>query len=297
MIIRRACFTLAVIGIVIVAFSQAIDGMGSKSTEEALVRALTTFGIARALNGVISVAQGTEVAIEPAGIGVILTPGQILDPVNDLVERFSWVMLVSSASLGVLNILLSMSAWLWSSVLLCIALLITLYFYWRPTQGSVGMRVFFTRIALLLLILRFVAPVIAISNDLLYQQFLEPRYETAVMQLQQTTQQITDINNESNPQQTVAADDDLLSRARSFYQSSIQSIKQATDIKARMARYQAAASHASRHAIDLIVVFVFQTILLPIMFLWFAWHLFKWVLLGQLPVRRLLNKAGDEDVD
>ena len=58
----------SVIGIVIalLAITKAIDHSGARHTEDALVRALATYGIARALNGVISVAQGTEIAIEPA---------------------------------------------------------------------------------------------------------------------------------------------------------------------------------------------------------------------------------------
>ena len=70
--------------LIVLAFTRVLDGIGSERAEEALQRALATYAIARALNGVISVAQGTELAIEPAGIGVVLTPGEILDPVNDL---------------------------------------------------------------------------------------------------------------------------------------------------------------------------------------------------------------------
>lgn len=46
-------------------------------------------------------AQGTEVAVEPAGVGVIFTPGQILDPVNDLLEQFSNLMLAASVAFGI----------------------------------------------------------------------------------------------------------------------------------------------------------------------------------------------------
>ena len=59
--------------------SQALDERGQEYADAALKRSLLTFGVARALNGVISVAQGTEIALQPAGVGLTFTPGQILD--------------------------------------------------------------------------------------------------------------------------------------------------------------------------------------------------------------------------
>src|SRR5690349_8497107 len=54
------------------------DGRATRQVEDGLKRALATYAAARALNAVISVAQGTEVALEPGGVGVVLAPGQVL---------------------------------------------------------------------------------------------------------------------------------------------------------------------------------------------------------------------------
>jgi hypothetical protein len=274
--------------LILLAFSRAIDHLGSDNTEQALVRALATYAVARALNGVISVAQGTEVAIEPAGVGVILTPGQILDPVNDLIERFSWVMLVSSASLGILNVLLSISAWIWLSVIMTAALLAMLYLQWAGSSRLSGTAItMVNRLVVLLVIVRFAAPAIAISSDLIYQQFLEPRYQTAITRLEKTTERIVEISNDTVPTDLpVPVDDDasLLDKAKQLYESAARSITQKIDMQQRMQRYESAASDASRHAIDLIVVFVLQTILLPVFFLWVVWQLLKWVMRGGIKV-------------
>ena len=96
----RLILGLVSIVLIMIAASGIVDRTGREYLNESMTRTLVTFGIARALNGVISVAQGTEVAIEPAGVGVNFAPGEILDPVNDMIERFSWVMLSASASLG-----------------------------------------------------------------------------------------------------------------------------------------------------------------------------------------------------
>ncbi len=280
MIDRKVWISITAAILVLLAFTGAVDKAGTQRTEDALLRALATYGIARALNGVISVAQGTEVAIEPAGVGIILTPGQILDPVNDLVERFSWVMLVSSASLGVLNVLLSISAWIWLSLILTICLAALVYFQWRP--DSAGISTVITRMAVVLIVLRFAAPLIAINNDVIYWQFLDDGYQQATSGLKQTTQRIAAISeNDAETTNPVAVEENLLDRARALYESTAQSIRHKVDMEARMQRYQQAASNASRYAIDLIVIFIFQTILLPIIFIWLVWHAMKWALLGQ----------------
>ena len=70
-----------------IAFSSvtSVDRFAETEYQALFQRALVTFALARTLNGVISAVQGTELALQPAGVGVTLTPGEILDPVNDLV--------------------------------------------------------------------------------------------------------------------------------------------------------------------------------------------------------------------
>ena len=60
---------------------------------------LSVYAVLRGLNAVISTAQGTELSIEPMGVGLTLTPGEILDPLNDLIEQVSTVLLFASASI------------------------------------------------------------------------------------------------------------------------------------------------------------------------------------------------------
>ena len=65
---------LALLALIAVSFARPIDRSGESQLDDAFTRALIGFGIARTLNGVISVAQGTEFAVQPAGIGSISPP-------------------------------------------------------------------------------------------------------------------------------------------------------------------------------------------------------------------------------
>ena len=84
------------------AFSFTLDENSKKLVDDSFKQAVIVFGSAKALNGVISLAQGTEINLP----FVIVAVGEILDPINDLVEQFSLIMLASLVSLGIQKILL-----------------------------------------------------------------------------------------------------------------------------------------------------------------------------------------------
>ena len=132
---RRIAWTATILLSVAIAASGVVDETAGELAEDAFKRALVTFAVARTLNGVISLAQGTELSLEPGGVGVNLGVGEILDPVNDLVEQFSGVMLVAASSLGLQNVLLRITAWWGCTALLCGAGLVALAALWWPAPG------------------------------------------------------------------------------------------------------------------------------------------------------------------
>ena len=260
----KILFTIILVIAIGLIASQALDERGQEYTDAALKRSLLTFGVARALNGVISVAQGTEIALQPAGVGLTFTPGQILDPINDLVERFSWVMLMSSASIGIQKTLLLISAWPWFSGITLLILVATLTMLWLPKLQNHQANRLMLKLALLALVLRLSVPCIAIASEWVYQGFLAPQYNEATAQLQKTTDNIGQINQ----QNLVSGEEGVSSgsfwdNATQFYNSATQSI----DIDAQFAQYKMAAAEASEYLVDLIVVFIFQTVLLPLVFM------------------------------
>lgn len=256
-------FTLLALLLLLVAQQGIIDRFGLRYTEDGFKRALITFAVARSLNGVISVAQGTEVALQPAGVGINFAPGQILDPVNDLIERFSWVMLVSTTSLGLQKVLLQIFASPHFTLLLAIVMALALALLWRSRDGTQLLGRFFYRAMLLLLVLRFVVPLVALGSELLFTTFLQPQYESTTQGIEQVREEIGRIHHGST-MAALPAENSLLGRAREWYQSTLQAI----DIEATLKQYQQAAADVSEQLVQLIVIFVLQTVLLPLLFLW-----------------------------
>ena len=250
--------------------SFSVDSFGERYTEEGLTRSLAAFGIAKGLNGLISVVQGTEVAVEPVGVGVILTPGQILDPVNDLIERFSWVMLICTTSLGIQSILLSIFSSFYFSIAVALTLFVLVLFIWIQPQSSAVLKNIFYRLAIFLIILRFFIPLMAIASDALYKAFLEPTYIESKQQLEQSNTTIANLsdNQKINKETTDKSWFEVMS-------SSIDSVMESLDVDRYYEQLKVEADNLTGHIIDLIVVFTMQTILFPLIFIWLSMKLIR----------------------
>ena len=270
-----AAVAVAVLLSVVLACLPQTDAAGRAHVDEAFRRALVGYALARGLNGVISVAQGTEVAVQPAGVGVNFAPGEILDPINDLVERFSWIMMLATSSLGIQKVLLSMSAW--QGLLVALAAIGLLLVASRFLAGAERLSPVLQRVFLFLLLLRFMMPAIAVANDWVYRTFLQEDYVAATATLERARDRIGDLNEEATEARRESAPEGFVDRARSLYRQALESV----DIDARLERYRAASESVSESTIRLVVVFLMQTLVFPLVFLY--------VVLGLL--RRLVRSG------
>ena len=259
---------VALLAVSILSVTPFLDQRALANYESLFQRALVTFALARTLNGVISAVQGTELALQPAGIGVTLTPGELLDPINDLVERFSWIMLGATVSLGIQQVLLEISAW-WLVQGLVVALAVWLLaLYWtRGGVASTHQRVVL-RALLVALFLRFAVPLTLIANDLVYQVFLEPRYVSSTEVIEDAGKDISALS-EREPQAEVAGDDEyFLGSIIGSMGRAMRDTADGLDLSERVKRITERARDMVEHLIQLAVVFILQTGLLPILFLW-----------------------------
>jgi len=262
--INRWLLSLVLLLAAVLSVTPFLDQRAAADYDQLFQRALITFALARTINGVISVVQGTEIALQPAGVGVTLTPGEILDPVNDLVERFSWIMMGATISLGVQNVLLDISAWWVIQILLTALAAWLLIRLWYPGQASQFSRILLTRVFPLLLFIRFAVPVMLIANDLLYQQFLEQRYQQSTEIITEAGRELEQIRVEASAASPGDDEDNMLDAITRAWSSTVDSI----DLSGRLNAMQAHAAEVIEHLIQLSVVFVLQTVLMPIAFLW-----------------------------
>lgn len=270
---------LIIIGLAIsglLAGSKALDYYGEQYTDEALKRSLVAFAVARGLNGLISVAQEAEIAMQPAGVGLTLSPGEILDPINDLIERFSVVMLITASAIGVQKLLLTMGAWSFFNYAIILYWFFTagylLYQHHKKRHNNTAI----IKIALFLVLVRFATPMMALGSEALYQGFLANDYQVASQGLEQTENKIR--NNTPDEHQVTEELSTLEKTKRWFTEAASQ-----LDIRKQIAAYQDAAEQASQSVIQLITLFLVQTVLFPLLFLWLMVKLGKSVIRTSTP--------------
>ncbi len=250
----RAVLALSVAIVVLCSWLAPLDSAAIQQVDAGLKRALATFATARALNAVISVAQGTEVSVQPAGVGVNFTPGQLLDPVNDLVEQFSNLMLAASVAFGVQRVFIAIGAHWLVSLVLTAAVLGWAWFRFRQRPAPAWL----SRVLVVLLMVRFAVPVATVGTDVLFQRFLVSDYGTSQQAIDIASGQAEKLN----PPIPVAPENQgLLERMKAWWSQNL-------DIKTRFENLKLAAEQATEHIIRLMVIFVLQTLVLPLLLLW-----------------------------
>ena len=273
--VRNLLLTLLIAISVLLVVMRPLDDLGARYLDTSFKQALASFAIARGLNGVISVAQGTEVAVQPAGVGINFTPGEILDPVNDLIERFSWIMLLSSSSIGAQKVLLAVSSWYGLAALFVLVATVYLGSLWWQKSWLSDSRHWLSRLFLLLLLIRFSVPLVAVLNEWVYQGFLQSQHSEAAAELRKASDEISEISREPGAEASLPTQENgLIEQARQLYDSALSQV----DFSARLDRYKAAAETISENTIQLIVVYILQTVLFPLLFLWGFIRLFRWMI-------------------
>ena len=244
-------------------WSGTLERIARSEAEAALGRVVVAFGLARTLNGAISVAQGTEIALQPAGVGVTLTAGEVLDPLNDLVERFSILALTATISLQGQILLTELLSTHWVNLLLSACVGIYLLTALLPPLRRYEKVA--ARITSLVMFTRLIFVVVMFTANWLGNLTLSERHTEAVAELTQTREDISTINKEAEPPATTG-ETSMLDRVTDFFAEQ----RDALDIGNRLQAVLDRAEQAVSHLITLSVLFLLQYVALPIGAFWLA---------------------------
>ena len=248
--------------IILLALSYVFDIKGKELVDNSFSQAVVVFGSAKALNAVISLAQGTEIDLPFLTIAV----GEVLDPINDLIEQFSLIMLASMTSLGIQKILMNfVTSDFYNIVLTCSVLILNLWLFYRFAKDE-KVRMLFFKITIILIFLRFAIPSMSYVNDLAYNSIVKPQYN-----IEKLNQNIIGVKEEVSKvmHETIKEKENKSILAKftekldsSYYYKKIEEYKKAVD-------------NSSEYIIALIIAFVFQTIFLPLLFLFLLYHFIR----------------------
>ena len=240
---QKAIVIISLLAICTISFLPYLDMYGKEQNEKILKSSMITYAAARGVNGAISVIQETQV-----GAGVVLQPGQILDPLNDLIERFSSVILFSMASLGIQNMMIYLgSSMLVKFIILVSSLSIVVLLLLTKVKVS-NIHTIMVKLLIIGIFLRFSIPTVTIVNQLLYSAFMESKVTEAV---------------EGFDQEQLSTDEE---EDESLWDSIVGSV---TDVTDEIGNFMSSIEAITRRVIDLIAIFIIQTILIPSLFLLF----------------------------
>lgn len=237
---------IATIGWQELTHNQLIGGLETRSAtylDNTLRKAATAFLVARALNATISVLQSFTVT---PFIGAI-SLGEVLDPINDLVERFSLVMLVVTVSIGIQKLLMEIGIAInltWVILPALAFILISLFSVNENTRHR--LRLLAYRMLIFVLLIRFAIPMTGFVGSYISTTFLAEKQDTALSAIEASKKEITSI-----------------------------SLKEAsTSPNESLERLQEHSRYIVEHIISLITLFILETILFPLLILWGLMKLF-----------------------
>ncbi|TDG11659.1 hypothetical protein E2F43_18280 [Seongchinamella unica] len=157
---------LATIGTVALAWSGILDELSTRHIDNALLGSGAIYATARGINALVSVLQGTEMN----AFLLTFTVGELLDPVNDLIERFSGVMMLALGSLALQKILLEVVSDATFNILLTVlgvAVIATSYFGFDSTYRKLA------RFFLVTVVIRFSFALMILANSWADAVFLD----------------------------------------------------------------------------------------------------------------------------
>jgi len=230
------------------------DAAADDYLSHALTDNLVIYASARTINAVISVIQSIEVSVS-LGAGLALHPGEALDPLNDLIERFSGFVLYGLAALGLQQVVLIASSSLLSKILISAAAL------GLGACVLLGLRVntTFKRLMCLLLLVRF-----ALLIEVGISWGLDQLYFN-----QQQTQALSSLDLAKDRIQGVRARYMQEIQEQGFFSGARETLRaiMGTDEE------QGITDLAADAIIQLIVIMLIKSLLLPLGFVWLLWKL------------------------
>ncbi len=146
-----------------------LDNYVDRYTSDALKNAAITYATARGINALVSVLQTTTVETSVVFVSGSASIGEILDPVNDLIERFSSVMTVVMGSLAAQKLLLLVSSHMVFQLLIAVLGVISILILYLCSQKQFQ---YVLKLFLIVVFIRFSLGVAVAMNSMVDTAFL-----------------------------------------------------------------------------------------------------------------------------
>jgi hypothetical protein len=249
-LIARVLLVVFLIIIVVGAWSKPLDTVAAEQIDAGLKRSLISFATARGLNGVISVVQGTTMSATPLGVGLTVTPGQILHPLNELTSQFAELMLVASIAFGAMKVLIGIGSF-WVISLVMSAFALCWAWYWWQHQCA---PLWIEKILFVLIFVRFAMPLVTIGSDAAFRHFMQSDYTESQKVLDKNSGELEALAPTTDESKTV--------------KTTVEQLKGLWSSINPVPKLRQVVSDTTKHIVTVIVVFLMQTLVIPLLLFW-----------------------------
>ncbi len=264
--------TKSIIGIllsVVLFFSSGVqipilDSSADTYFKDSITKAGVSYGVSRVINATVSVIQQSSIELEPAGIGMSLAVGQIVDPINDMVERLSNVLVMSIASLGVQELAYEISITIVPQILAVFLLLLSLL-VWSRNDRVIRLQKIMMSVLVIASIARLCLPISSMANEFLQEAFFDDKIIEANETLTASTAELNKIDNIEVPK--VDGFMGTIGNSASYIKE--KSVDFKNTIQVIMENKGVIVENLLRLTFLYLGIFIIQVLILPLLIFWF----------------------------
>jgi hypothetical protein len=175
-----------------------LDSAADTYFNNAITKAGLAYATCRVVNASVSIIKESSLQLEPAGVGISLAVGQAVDPIDDMTERLSDVLVTAITSLGVQKLAYEIGVSLAPRVLSAFLVVVSIL-VWFENERLKSFQRTILRVAVIVLIARFCLPVSSLANAYLNQTFFADQIEAAGNELALGTTELDKLKDFSLP--------------------------------------------------------------------------------------------------
>lgn len=238
-----------------------LDKQADAYFSDAMTKAGLAYGVCRLVNASVSVIKESQIQIEPAGLGVSLSAGQVLDPLDDITERASDILITAIVSLGIQKVAYELCV-AFAPALIGIAIIafVAVSFF----QGAKALRKIVLKSIILIAVARLCLPISSIVSSYLNDHYFSPEIIEAKDELAMGSPEMERLKDMSMPE----VDGVMGTIKNGFGYVSEKTSDLGAALKAMHRNMDSMVSNLLKLSYLYVALFIIQVILLPISAFW-----------------------------
>jgi len=195
-----------------------VDNFINLSLKETFI----SYAIIRSINAGVSVMKHSQIDIQPAGLGISIGAGEILDPIDDLTERVSNLLFIFMIIFGALKIIFNLSTEIFYIFFPIALTLFGFGFLFKKYQSNFF---YFGKILFLISIIKFLFIFIILGN-----KFIEIHFQKEIKTAQTQLKISIPSNTEFSMPKTSGSIFDILKTKINYAKSQVHNFQKAMNI-------------------------------------------------------------------